>query len=530
VLALVATLVSLVGTSSPASAAPSGSTFQPGYIVSDANFFNSNSMTVAQIQSFLDAKGPTNCNGCLKAYRASTYDRAADPKRCTAALTGKTDVSAAQMIYDVSQACHINPMTLLVTLQKETSLVTMSAPESWRYSRAMGYGCPDSAPCSTSYYGLFIQLYSAASQLDYYGSAGSSFTWYPVGTWTAVRYSPNAACGAAAVYIQNRATAALYYYTPYQPNTAALTNLYGTGDSCSAYGNRNFWRTWWDWFGDPTGGIAAPAASHAPSASPSIAPSATATTSTSNPTTSTTTTSTTTTSTTTTSTTTSAAPSPTTPAPPTTVIYTVVPGDTLGQIAARFHTTVAAIAAANALKNVNLIYVGQKLTITATTTTPPPATTTTPPPATTTTPPPATTTTPPPATTTTPPPATGSALVTYTVVAGDTLGTIAAKFHTTVAAIAAANGIANVNFIRVGQKLTVAGFGATATTTTTTVTTPPPPAPAAGTTITYTVVAGDSLSAIAARYHTTVAAIAIANKIKNVNLISIGQKLTITTG
>ncbi len=169
VLAFLATVMSIVGTSSTATAAPSGSTFQPGYIVSDANFFNYNSMTVDEIQAFLDAKGPTNCNGCLRTYHASTYDRAADALRCPVALEGKSNISAAEMIYDVAQACHINPMTLLVTMQKETSLVTMSAPESWRYQRAMGYGCPDSAPCSTSYYGLFIQLYSAASQLNYYG-------------------------------------------------------------------------------------------------------------------------------------------------------------------------------------------------------------------------------------------------------------------------------------------------------------------------------------------------------------------------
>ena len=44
-------------------------------------------------------------------------------------------------------------------------------------------------------------------------------------------------------------------------------------------------------------------------------------------------------------------------------IYTVVAGDTLGKIAARYKTTVAAIASANKIKNVNLIRVGQKLTI-----------------------------------------------------------------------------------------------------------------------------------------------------------------------
>ena len=56
------------------------------------------------------------------------------------------------------------------------------------------------------------------------------------------------------MFIDNQATAALYVYTPYRPNAAALGNMYGTGDSCSSYGNRNFWRMFSDWFGNPTSG------------------------------------------------------------------------------------------------------------------------------------------------------------------------------------------------------------------------------------------------------------------------------------
>jgi hypothetical protein len=67
-----------------------------------------------------------------------------------------------------------------------------------------------------------------------------------------VRYNPNAACGTSPVYIQNQATVNLYNYTPYQPNAAALAAGYGTGDSCSAYGNRNFWNFFTDWFGPTT--------------------------------------------------------------------------------------------------------------------------------------------------------------------------------------------------------------------------------------------------------------------------------------
>src|SRR5699024_261440 len=41
---------------------------------------------------------------------------------------------------------------------------------------------------------------------------------------------------------------------PYQPNRAALNAGYGTGDGCSAYGNRNFYNYFTDWFGSTQGG------------------------------------------------------------------------------------------------------------------------------------------------------------------------------------------------------------------------------------------------------------------------------------
>ena len=47
-------------------------------------------------------------------------------------------------------------------------------------------------------------------------------------------------------------------------------------------------------------------------------------------------------------------------------------------------------------------------------------------------------------------------------------------------------------------------------------------------TVTYTVVRGDTLSAIAKKYNTTVDALAKLNNIKNVNLIYVGQKLIIS--
>ncbi|WP_214703615.1 MULTISPECIES: LysM peptidoglycan-binding domain-containing protein [unclassified Exiguobacterium] len=157
--------------------------------------------------------------------------------------------------------------------------------------------------------------------------------------------------------------------------------------------------------------------------------------------------------------------------------YTVKSGDTLYSIARTYGVTVSDLAAANNITNVNLISVGQVLNIPGTTVTPPPSTT-----------------------------------VKYTVKSGDTLYKIATMYNTTVAKIAAANNITNVNLISVGQVLIIPG---------TTVT--PPPA----TTVKYTVKSGDTLYKIATMYNTTVAKIAAANNITNVNLISVGQVLTI---
>lgn len=235
----------------PASAA-NGSDFDPGYIISDENFYSGSAMSQSEIQSFLNNKGPSCVSGytCMKDYRQTTWSRAADAM--CAAYQGNASESSASIIAKVAQACKISPKVLLVTLQKEQSLITATAPTQSRYDRAMGYACPDTAPCDAQYFGFYNQVYNSAWQFKRYGNPpGTSqrFTWYPVGAVSNVLFHPNAACGSVPVRIRNAATAALYYYTPYQPNGAAIGNLYGSGDACSSYGNRNFWRMYTDWFG-----------------------------------------------------------------------------------------------------------------------------------------------------------------------------------------------------------------------------------------------------------------------------------------
>ncbi len=241
----------------PAADAATASSFQAGYLISDSNFFDSGSLSASDIQSFLNSK-VSNCRPlygmpCMRDYVAQSTPALAANAYCSAFPGGS--MTAAQLISAVAQSCGINPKVILVMLQKEQSLVTDPSPYEVQYSAALGQGCPDGAACDPDYAGFFYQLYGAARQMQIYIKNPSWFG-YQLG-WNNILYQANppdtkGICGTKRVYIQNDATRALYVYTPYTPNQAALDNLYSTGDFCSSYGNRNFWRLYTDWFGDPT--------------------------------------------------------------------------------------------------------------------------------------------------------------------------------------------------------------------------------------------------------------------------------------
>ena len=254
--------------------------FNPGMIISDEIFYNPNTMDANAIQQFLNAKGrgcqpgvdtitipapqdqpdaqPTTQEitiPCLKDYALDTPDRPADTY-CPGAYQGAVGESAAQIIWKISQACQVNPQVILVTLQKEQSLVTASDNllKQSRYQKAMGYGCPDTAPCDTQYYGFFNQVYQAAHRFHYYQKHPTKFR-HRAGRVNDLLYHPSRnqdgsyKCGTTPVFIENQATAGLYNYTPYTPNEAALAAGGGLGDKCSSYGNRNFYRFFTAWFG-----------------------------------------------------------------------------------------------------------------------------------------------------------------------------------------------------------------------------------------------------------------------------------------
>jgi hypothetical protein len=251
VVAMVASILSLVTAPQQADAA-NAAQFDPGMIISDTLFYDGGSMTASSVQAFLNAKVP-NCSAgytCLKSYSQATASKAAVAGKCSA-YAGAASESAATIIAKVGVACGISQQVLLVLLEKEQGLVRSTAPSAGAFRSATGFGCPDTAACDSTYYGFFNQVYMAAKQFKTYATSPGSFG-YVAGRVNQIRFSPTATCGSSAVFIQNQATAGLYNYTPYQPDPAALKNLYGTGDACSAYGNRNFWVLFTDWFGSTT--------------------------------------------------------------------------------------------------------------------------------------------------------------------------------------------------------------------------------------------------------------------------------------
>jgi hypothetical protein len=281
------------------SSALSGSSFQAGNIISDSVFTNYNAMSAADIQTFLSAQMP-NCdtngteltshsNGSggyyTRAQWGAVYDAAnnttiaAAPYVCLkdyvenpttnqnnlaspgTAIAG--GMSAAQIIADRAVTYDINPEVILTTLQKEQGLVTDDWPWANEYQEAMGYDCPDTPQgCSSTYAGFYKQVDSAAKQFRYYLDHPNAFNYW-IGD-NVISYSPS--CAGTHVTIQNAATAALYIYTPYQPdsNVISSTNPTGSasgpgpavsGDSCAAYGNRNFWWYFNTWFGPSVGDL-----------------------------------------------------------------------------------------------------------------------------------------------------------------------------------------------------------------------------------------------------------------------------------
>lgn len=193
--------------------------------------------------------------------------------------------------------------------------------------------------------------------------------------------------------------------------------------------------------------------------------------------------------------------------------YTIVRGDTVSGIAGRFGLATGDILKLNNLQANTIIYPGQKLKLSGSAEPAAPA------------PAPA-------AAPAAPAPAGGA---TYTVKAGDTLGAIAAKHNVSLSDVFAWNNLSMRSIIYPGQKVKVGGGDAAPAPAAPAPAAPAAPAPAlantsAPATGSYTIKAGDTLSAIASRHGVKLSDLLAANKLGMTTVIYPGSKLVIPGG
>ena len=194
--------------------------------------------------------------------------------------------------------------------------------------------------------------------------------------------------------------------------------------------------------------------------------------------------------------------------------YTIVRGDTASAIAGRFGLDTGEILKLNNLQANTIIYPGQKLKLSGSPAPAAPA------------PAPA-----PAAAPAAPAPGTGA---TYTVKSGDTLGAIAARHNVALSDVFTWNNLSMRSIIYPGQKIKVGGGSAPAPAAPAPAAPAPAPAALASTsapaTGSYTIKAGDTLSAIASRNGVKLSDLLSANKLSMSTIIYPGSKLVIPGG
>jgi hypothetical protein len=233
--------------------------FNPSKIVEDKVFADTKTFGGPEgIQKFLESKGSILANTSpefLIKLKEPTIailkEGLGDPRPNLGRLR-----TAAELIWDASQSGGLNPQVVLVTLNKEQSLITghqNSSPEKLQKAldRSMGFDCPDATGCGNLFPGFYYQLFgnfdsnnnryigavkSLSKSFNTNGGRGPSINGAAakVGDTITLGNTLGAYTNIPSeqqVTILNKATAALYRYTPHVFN-----------------GNYNFWKFFTTWF------------------------------------------------------------------------------------------------------------------------------------------------------------------------------------------------------------------------------------------------------------------------------------------
>ena len=248
--------------------------FDPNLIVPDSAFSDVGTFgSSAGIQKFLEQRGSvlanTSADFLLKLREPDTLTKVGleDPQPNLGRLR-----TAAELIYDGATKHGLNPQIVLVILQKEQSLISGSfssdASLQKALDRSLGFGCPDYEGCGDIFLGFYRQLFGTfdSSNSRWLGAAASLMRSFNtpngrgpmvdannqvfgrpavrtarVGDTVVIDNTLGGYAGvqqSQSVTIGNRATAALYRYTPHVFN-----------------GNYNFWKFYSAWFRYPNGTV-----------------------------------------------------------------------------------------------------------------------------------------------------------------------------------------------------------------------------------------------------------------------------------
>lgn len=208
---IVGALVGHIGTRSLLPRAEAAA-FNPDNLISNEAFQANSTMSVDDIQKFLARKGSGLANFSERGRSAAQiiYDAAHGYGEASGEFAGRNIVA------------RINPQVILVTLQKEQSLVTEANPSQDKLDCAMGYGATDTLGCKRaleqhpSWKGFTSQVEFAAWQLqwNYERSSLSGYNDFKLGQQqTFADFNGN-----HTVTFSNAATASLYRYTPHVYN------------------------------------------------------------------------------------------------------------------------------------------------------------------------------------------------------------------------------------------------------------------------------------------------------------------------
>lgn len=239
------------------------SNFNPNKLIEDSVFADTQTFGGPEgIQKFLESRNSILANtdpGFLAMLKEPDAILLKEGLEDPGARVGRLR-TAAELIWDASRQSGLNPQVIIVTLQKEQGLITnhQNTPSDKLQrilDKAMGFDCPDDGGCGNLFPGFYYQLFgnfdSAGNR--YLGAAKSLMKSFntPQGrgpllngrparvgeslllenTTGAYTNQPN-----QVVTLLNRATAALYRYTPHVFN-----------------GNYNFWKFFQAWFRYPNG-------------------------------------------------------------------------------------------------------------------------------------------------------------------------------------------------------------------------------------------------------------------------------------